>query len=348
MTEQKPVLSFVCVSRNDNHGGLPNDRLAYICRNFVHQCEKFKVSGEYIIVEWNPPADRPRLREVLRLQSSKHCKVRIITVPPEIHRKHRFADKLPLFQMIGKNVGIRRASGEFVLSSNIDILLSTNLFIEITKKKLRKDVIYRSSRFDVASDILSEDFSETLAYRLATRLNLPSGTLQLGSGGEILKTFGRSHVTVNQALSALAFHKVAMAIKRKISKNSKNRFRLHTNACGDFQLLHRDSWHRLRGFSEMEIYSFHLDSLFMFSALQKGIYSVAFPPPYYHFHVDHADGWTPEAPEALFDRLKQNGIGYIDQEISIFEELHRRNEIYDEPLSFHWGLGLKNLEDTYL
>jgi hypothetical protein len=250
--------------------------------------------------------------------------------------------------MIGKNVGIRRAHGEFILSSNIDILLSTNLFIEVTKKQLRKDVIYRSSRFDVANDILLEDFSEILAFRFATRLNLASGTLQLGNGGEILKTFGRSHVSVKKASAFVAFHKVAMFIKRQISKNCKNRFQMHTNACGDFQLLHRDTWHRLGGFSEMEIYSFHLDSLFMFSALQKGVYSVAFPPPYYHFHVDHADGWLPEAPEALFGRLKQIGVGYIDQEISIFEELHRRNEIFDEPSISCWGLGQKNLEDTCL
>jgi hypothetical protein len=59
--------------------------------------------------------------------------VRFIQVPPEIHRKFRHADHLPLYQMIAKNVGIRRARGRFILVTNIDILFSDELVSFLAK-----------------------------------------------------------------------------------------------------------------------------------------------------------------------------------------------------------------------
>ncbi len=58
------------------------------------------------------PPDKPRLAEALswNIQDSP-CTVRIIEVPPDIHRQFNHAAALPLFQMIAKNVGIRRARG---------------------------------------------------------------------------------------------------------------------------------------------------------------------------------------------------------------------------------------------
>ena len=47
--------------------------------------------------------------------------------PSVLHRRLKYADRLPLFQMIAKNVGIRRAKGQFVLATNIDILFSDEL-----------------------------------------------------------------------------------------------------------------------------------------------------------------------------------------------------------------------------
>jgi S-adenosylmethionine hydrolase len=89
--------------------------------------EAHNLSSELIIVEWNPPAGRDRLAKALRWPSDTGpCEVRIIEVPPEVHARYRQAAALPLYQMIAKNVGIRRARGEFILSTNIDIVFSAN------------------------------------------------------------------------------------------------------------------------------------------------------------------------------------------------------------------------------
>lgn len=347
MGKNKTHLSFVCVSRNDNHGGNALERLVYSCKNFVRQSEKFKIPCEYLVVEWNPPQNKPRLIEALKskIRSSNWTKIKVITVPRSTHNKFDYSENLPLFQMIGKNVGIRRASGEFILSSNIDILLSDRLFIESQPSHLEKGVIYRSNRLDLANEIVKEEFSEKSAFRFATRLNVMPNTIQLGSGSEILSSYRGSVPTVRSQKRKIFKNKIQMGLGRVFSKNLKDKFPLHTNACGDFHLLDRQSWDRLGGYSEINLYSFHIDSLFMYSALSLGIYSIVFPPPLYHFHIDHSSGWIPEQQQALFDRLRKQKIGFLDQEISIFEELYRRGQMELVPYPQTWGLPDSDFEE---
>ena len=72
-----------------------------------------------------PPAARGRA--ALARRSRARLRVRFIEVPPEMHARYDHGKALPLYQMIAKNVGIRRARGRFVLATNIDILISSEL-----------------------------------------------------------------------------------------------------------------------------------------------------------------------------------------------------------------------------
>ena len=45
------------------------------------------------------------------------------------------SERLPLFQMIGKNVGIRRSRAPFVLATNVDIIFSDALFSFLAETK---------------------------------------------------------------------------------------------------------------------------------------------------------------------------------------------------------------------
>jgi hypothetical protein len=120
------------------------------------QCERFGLDTELIIVEWNPPEDNPRLKEVLRLPQGEHFYVRIITVPSSYHKGLSYSNYLGLFQMIAKNVGIRRASGRFVLATNIDILFSNEMVHFIASGRLHEGRYYRADRYDVPSDTPSK------------------------------------------------------------------------------------------------------------------------------------------------------------------------------------------------
>src|SRR5207237_808326 len=123
ITHADPYLSVVVTSRNDDHGQSLLRRMQTFVNALIGQCKRHGLRAELVLVEWNPPADRPRFIEALRWpEDTGPCQVRIIEVPPELHARFRHAENLPLFQMIAKNVGIRRARGRYVLATNIDIL----------------------------------------------------------------------------------------------------------------------------------------------------------------------------------------------------------------------------------
>jgi hypothetical protein len=147
----RPYVSFVAVSRNDDHGGDLNARMQVFVTTLLEQAGRHRVPIELIIVEWNPPPERRRIAEEFDWSAiNDYCRVRIITVPQEIHASYLHAKGLPLYQMIGKNVGIRRAEGEFVAATNIDIIFDDDFFTRIAGCDLQKAICYVANRLDVA------------------------------------------------------------------------------------------------------------------------------------------------------------------------------------------------------
>lgn len=158
-------LSVVATSRNDNHGESLLYRMQHFVNGFVTQCHKHQLRAELILVEWNPPGDTPPLSQVLQFPKElKSCVIRIICVPSNLHAQFSHADQIPLFQMIAKNVGIRRARGKFVLATNIDILFSDDLMIKI-RKGLKSGRVYRVDRLDVPNELPTTScFEEILIF----------------------------------------------------------------------------------------------------------------------------------------------------------------------------------------
>lgn len=187
MTESTRYLSLVVAARNDDHGGNQLGRMQAFLNGWLAQCKKHGLSSELIIVEWNPPGDRPSLTEVLRCPADPaSCSVRFIQVPPEIHQGYRYASVLPLYQMIAKNVGIRRARGKFVLATNVDILFSDELVQYFAEGHLHPGRMYRIDRFDVMRDVPADDLvEEQLAYCRShlIRINAREGTHRLTANG---------------------------------------------------------------------------------------------------------------------------------------------------------------------
>src|SRR5262249_34753102 len=148
-----PHVSVVAVSRNDDHGNNMLGRMQHFVNGFIAQCRKHGLRGELILVEWNPPAGRPALEQALEWPGNfGPATIRIITVPPHVHAQFPHADALPLFQMIGKNVGIRRARGRYVLATNVDILLDDTTVIYL-RDRLTPGIILRADRYDVPADL---------------------------------------------------------------------------------------------------------------------------------------------------------------------------------------------------
>src|SRR5437667_9570463 len=187
MAHTDPYLSVVVTSRNDDHGQSLLRRMQTFVNALIGQCKRHDLRAELVIVEWNPPLDRPRFVEALRWpKKTDPCQVRIIEVPPELHQRFQHAENLPLFQMIAKNVGIRRARGRFILATNIDILLSDELMSALAHGQLRRGRMYRLDRHDVMTDVpVFADVTEQLRYceTHLLRINCREGTFEVRPDG---------------------------------------------------------------------------------------------------------------------------------------------------------------------
>jgi len=163
---EPPYLSIVVTTRNDDHGGGLLPRTQTFVNALIGQCKRHGVAAELIMVEWNPPPDRPPLREALHWPAvTGPCQIRFVEVPEPLHARFRHAGVLPLLQMIGKNAGIRRARGKFILATNIDILFSDELMHFLAQEKLQPGRMYRIDRHDVMVDVpVDAPVEEQLAY----------------------------------------------------------------------------------------------------------------------------------------------------------------------------------------
>ena len=298
-----PRLSVVATSRNDEHGGNLFARMQLFVDGLADQAERFGLPLELILVEWNPPADRPPLAEALRWQPGKQFMPRVITVPGEVHRTYPHADGLPLFQMIGKNVGIRRANAPYILATNIDILLSDELFVFL-RDCLKPNAMYRVDRHDV------------LAQLDGPRLPSPAECRSLPAIREHTAD-GLRYPNGRPAAAPVAAPLQRFSLRElpSLARAARDRLmlpRLHTSGCGDFTLTSRDVWQELRGYPEWPAYSWHMDGVVLYQAFAAGIEMVNLPPPMVALHLEHGEGsgWTPES-RRLFDRLDAAGVPYL-------------------------------------
>ncbi len=156
--------------------------------------------------------------------------------------------------MIAKNVGIRRARGDFILATNIDIIFSDELMRFIARQKLNPKKFYRVDRYDINSG-LSKDFTldESLEYAWANPIRAarryqPKTLVDHLYGEEIFK---------RTCIPELAFCRPNAGVE-VVEEDGVWQIRpdrtvkmthLHTNACGDFTLLSREGWDSCAGLS---------------------------------------------------------------------------------------------------
>ena len=335
---QEPLLSIVVVSRNDDHGGNLLRRMQLFVTGLLEQARRHNLNSELVIVEWNLPPDRPRLAQALKWpKEAGPCSVRIIEVPPEIHRRFKHSDKLPLFQMIGKNVGIRRALGRFVLATNCDILFSDEIINFFASGQVTTGHMYRVDRYDVPSDIPDGvSIDEQLAYcrQNILRINSRGGT-------RILKNGDSSPKLLRKQLFSLAYR-----TKQWLRHEERA---LYTNACGDFTLMAREHWVAVHGYPELEMYSLYIDGLTCYAAHYAGAREIILRDPMRIYHIEHSagSGWAPGiGGELLKKRLSDAGIPQLEYKQYTAWTAQMRKE--GQSLIFNdenWGLGQESLEE---
>ncbi len=225
-----PYLSIVVTARNDNFGGNLLHRLQLFLNNLMELVEKHNLHTELIIVEWNPQENKAYLKEVLSwMKKPKLLDIRIIQVLNEVHRTIIGSERMPFFEYIGKNVGIFRAKGDFVLATNPDIIFNDELFNYFATKNLIKNAFYRLSRYNVEKAVPSN-------FSLEARLKFCDENIDTISAmnieGKKLPISYRTVIFVRKFLSTIytKLTKVFKIMKEKLFniKNQKNQNKIYT------------------------------------------------------------------------------------------------------------------------
>ena len=63
---ETPYLSIVIASRNDEHGGNALPRMQVALNGLLDQLERYRIESELILVDWNPPTDKPWLKDIIK------------------------------------------------------------------------------------------------------------------------------------------------------------------------------------------------------------------------------------------------------------------------------------------
>jgi hypothetical protein len=123
-------ISWVLTTRNDGYGGVvledrnfTMDRLETTIVSIKILSQKVGIESEIVVVEYNPPLHMPRIKDLNRFED-----IRIVTVGAELNRlldiDNKETLKIPFYEFVAKDIGIRRSSNEIVIACNPDNIFS--------------------------------------------------------------------------------------------------------------------------------------------------------------------------------------------------------------------------------
>ena len=289
----KPYFSFVTAARNDDFGGNFLNRLQACVNSILIFSHKYNFNAELIIMEWNPPADKPRLKDAIKWpENIKPARVRIIEVPNEIHRQYRNSDKIPFFEFYAKNAGLRRAKGEYALVTNSDIVFSEEIIEYLAKNKLSQDVFCRVDRYDIKGTLpLDKPIEEQLKFCKEHVVYI-----QNMHGMLITSREEWFRINVLNKLKRLSLQKIKSKLIKKpepekipakpktgIAKNNFQGLFIHVG--GDFMLMSKKNWDKFKGYPEIGI-DRGLDCYMTIMSHIAGLLQVILPFPIYHQEHD--------------------------------------------------------------
>ena len=143
-----PQLSILLTGRHDDYGGDFNARFITTLRFNCARLAERDVAVEVVFVEWNPVPDRPLLSALLA-RECPDLPLRRIVVAPQYHAAFTQNAQIGYLEYLAKNVGIRRATGPFILATNTDVFLGRHVVNTIASGTLTPGTVYRAARHDI-------------------------------------------------------------------------------------------------------------------------------------------------------------------------------------------------------
>ncbi len=276
------TLSIVAVGSNAQYGGNFIERMQAWADNLFTLAPECKLDADVIIVEWAPPLDRPSIKDSIDW-TKQTLPVTIITVPYTVHNLLSNPHRERFFEYWAKNVGIRRATGEAILSTNPDNIYSGFLLSRLARSPVPENQFYRVNRYDIRD---GKVFS-----------------INRANGSTI--NDGRADPAVCPDLDG-QFEYPGLG-KRSL---------LHFNASGDFILMSRENWFKIAGHPEVP-YSLTVDGQTVYLAAKAGLEQVILPEPMYHQDHTRSEKYCPSwSDRTPYGTKNEDGWGLKNAEFN--------------------------------
>ena len=146
-----PYVSVVLTGRNDGYGGDFIDRFFRTLRFNLQQFLSRGITHEVVFVEWAPQPGRPLLvqRVFDEVPELAPANTSWYAIDPLYQDALSLNPRLEYLEFPAKNVGIRRARGEFILTSNCDVFFGRRVIEVLEQRALAPGVLYRAPRHDI-------------------------------------------------------------------------------------------------------------------------------------------------------------------------------------------------------
>jgi hypothetical protein len=279
----QPRISFVLPVHDPAYGGGLIGRAQKFLSGLLELANRYQLPCEVIFVEWNPVPNVPPFRQQLRWPENLGCVVlRFIEVPPEIHKSLPNAEQILIFEYIAKNVGLRRARGKFFLATNPDLFFSPLLMRLLSRANLQASAFYRVDRSDLSAEIPEMPVDDQVAFcrRHVALIHSVYGSYRSGVQGlrVLLKDAyeGNGRWPISEGTPA-----ARMDLELLTPQDG-----LHRNAAGDFFLMEKSWWFKLRGYPELHTHS-HIDAILCWMASSAGLTQSIVPLSYRLYHQRH-------------------------------------------------------------
>jgi len=136
-----PRITMVVVGRNDDY--MPDfiGRLSATVAWNLHF-----LATDVVFVEWNPPADRPLLAPVL---AARFPELQAYVIAPALHAALCKNPAVPLLEFHAKNVGLRRAQGEWLCATNADAAFGLDSVRRVLGRAVPPSIVWTAQRIDI-------------------------------------------------------------------------------------------------------------------------------------------------------------------------------------------------------
>jgi predicted O-methyltransferase YrrM len=147
------TIGAVVVSRNDNYGGNLKERATLCINSLINSVD------EIIYVDWN--SENNSLISEIRKDLIQSEKLKWIIISPQ-KAKELLNNKASqsCVEVLGRNIGIRRLTTDFILSTNIDVIIPKREYLESLNLE---NIFYIGARRNIPLDSVG-NYDKMLSY----------------------------------------------------------------------------------------------------------------------------------------------------------------------------------------